>query len=370
MASSFQTNVLEWSSSENCQLQEFCQLQDGGVVICGRTQGNKRRACGFHVYDKLGSKVNTWPGPNCEHAKDGLSAMLEVPIDSNKYLAVSCPLCATITFHTLPNGTVHSIFNIQDVNPRLMCLGPKNTLLVSDYRAQEVVQLLYSSSNVAITQRIPLAIKCPDDLCYTDQQLFCCKSEDNLVSSTNIVSKQILWTIHAEAYYEPIYPQGLCTDKLGRLYVADSMNCRVVILHSKTGKVIQSIWLQSLTNILNVGWSDTQPHLTVCSHGLELEDDDYEDDEYEFIYEITHFNIDTITKIGVQPLLYPARGDMAAAPAASVSRKDKPAPVASSVAPVQSPKQMPKVPVYKSPLGCDLARASRNLYLQWTYGPT
>ncbi len=285
-ASSFQTNTVEWFGTK------FCQLRDRGVAIWGRNvkKGKLKRLLhvkgakpGLHVYYQhgQGEQLTTWPQPNCKHIEEGECGLLEVFIDSKQYLAVSCPYCETITLHSFPNGNVEAIFNVEDAQPKIMCHGPDDTILVSGYTNSTVIQVSCSANDMEITEDIPIEIETPRAFCCREQQIFCGDWLNKVIISTDIVSKETLWVIRDEIDGEMIRPHGMCTDKLERLYVADGENCRILVLHTKSGDFIQSIELPELGCLVDIGWNDTQPHLTICCQPMESDN-----------YEIAHYNID------------------------------------------------------------------------------
>ncbi len=280
LASAFKTNTLPWYGTK------FCHLQDKGVVIRGRTTKKsklkrlfhaKGDAPTFHHYSQQGQgeMLKSWPAPCCKDSWDERTlSIIELHIDAKQYLAMSCRWCETITLYSFPNGNVESIFNIENAGPGKMCYGPENTLLVSDCGG--VIQFSYSASNLERIQRIPVGREHLTTLCYSNQQIF--YSTKDRISSTDIVSKQTLWTVGvgAKGRVEIMEPRAMCTDKNERLYIADfdySWRGSIIVLHVKTGLFIQNIDLLGIGDdllwrergILDLAWYDTQPHLALCT---------------------------------------------------------------------------------------------------------
>ncbi len=75
---------------------------------------------------------------------------------------------------------------------------------------------------------------------------------------------QLAWSLSGEVEGVLISPQGLAVDDLGRVYLADGRNERVVILDSTDGSVLQVLMLGShCAGICDVKWRPSPPQLVV-----------------------------------------------------------------------------------------------------------
>ncbi len=76
-------------------------------------------------------------------------------------------------------------------------------------------------------------------------------------------------------------PTRVMCDEIGRVYVADGTNKRIVVLDARDGSFIQELKEEGWRDIRDVGWAKLPPQLVVASQ--------YEGHNFDvFCYTVTH----------------------------------------------------------------------------------
>ncbi len=88
---------------------------------------------------------------------------------------------------------------------------------------------------------------------------------DRIISAHSIESKALVWKIENRVIDgKEFKPCAICSDPDTKaLYVGDWDNCRLIVIESNTGKVIQSIQVPGVDYICDIAWCKVQPHLVV-----------------------------------------------------------------------------------------------------------
>ncbi len=265
-------------------------LSDNTVAVWGKL--TKQSSWGVYVYDMQGM-LHSSREVSCGCGDDD-HGLLEVTLNSHRYLAISCWERREIwlyNFTTQRFRLVYSAPSKRGPAPRDMCHGPNNTILAEDATdegSSSVAELHFTSEdNLTLLRLIPVQ---GDEgyiwaVLYAETTqgplLFTTHGREEAIRATHLQSGRTQWQVKGKVDGKKYDPQGLCHGA-GRLYVADGWNKRILVLDAATRAFIQSIELPQTRVVWNVAWSEQQPHLVVM-HRMYKDDDD--------LYRISYFNI-------------------------------------------------------------------------------
>ena len=265
----------------------FTLLSDHTVAVWGKL--TEQSSCGVHVYDVQGRLQSSPKLPHdCDDNYHHCHGLLEVTLNSHRYLAISCEDRREIwlySFTTRSFRLVYSDPSKRGAGPGYMCHGPNNTILTRDWTAgsRSVAELHFTNENTLTLSRLISVQGDKNDICAvcsaeTTQGplLFTTHPDKHAIRASHLQSGHTQWQVKGPVDGKKCYPQGLCHGA-GRLYVADGPNARILVLDAATGAFIQSIELTQTWWVWDVAWSEQQPHLVVLQKIYK----DYNDDEKE-----------------------------------------------------------------------------------------
>ena len=152
-----------------------------------------------------------------------------------------------------------------------MCHGPNNTILACNRTAGpcHVAEFHFINDDTLVLSRTVQVQGnyIATSLCYAETTLgpllFTSHSAEHAVQATNIQRGCKQWKAKGgQVDGKECTPSGLCYGQ-GRLYVGDYNNARVLVFDVVTGGLLRSIVLPKALPVVDVAWSEHQPHLIV-----------------------------------------------------------------------------------------------------------
>ena len=281
----------------------------GDVVIHSWIDGRKR----INIYNQDGQIIETHPSPHiCTRTqyntkeKDQSGCMAALNINNTEYICTSCPRCGIFLLnrHTgsfthafenqcknpdqrLPTKSAYTFqkllhvfkytkpdsmtFNDLLPYPAFVCMGPDWRLLTCSGNSPHLIHVYDYSNPGSITLKEQITF--PDEieskstgrLCYDESSVpgglvIVTHYDIHYIAAMSLKTQQLVWRVQGEVLSKVCDPWGVTTDGMGRIYVADGDNGRVLILRASDGLVIQVLDL-GLYFIGGVAWRPTQPHL-------------------------------------------------------------------------------------------------------------
>ncbi len=257
----------------------FTLLSDNTVAVLGRL--TELFSWEVHVYDKQGELQTSQKLPcDCDGETH---ALLEVTLNSHRYLAISCRERREIWLYSFTTQSFRSVYSDPSKRgpvPGPMCHGPNNTILSVDVTegSSSVAELHFTSEDtLTLSRLIPVQgdKNDIDAVCYAETTqgplLFTTHLGEYAICATHLQSGHTQWQDQFQVDGKKCDPRGICHGA-GRLYVADGINKRILVLDAATAGFIQSIELSQTLAVWDVAWSDQQPHLVVLQG---IDDDSY-----------------------------------------------------------------------------------------------
>ncbi len=280
----------------------------------------------IHNYDTDGNLLKTLPGHPCTHAGIILRqeheflkprtcnfSIFDCYILGIQHLAISCSKENVITLHNTKDGTVTAAkweSGIDGSCFRVVGKGQSGTVLAfklsdtmrwsvdtwwfthADQHDGEVI--VFECSSTVFKEKERLAIDNPRGLPFTGISYLETGSQeglvivshnsrsprsddenagDSMITATRLKDKLLIWRLDREDVMGKIVrPQAICSDNMGRLYVADTGEwMRILVLDGSTGCTLQVLATKDVGPILSIGCCKMQPHLYV-SHKIDFED--------------------------------------------------------------------------------------------------
>ena len=194
----------------------------------------------------------------------------EHPTDFN-YIIESCLFCQEIRSYNIHSGQGKTICDT--CVPRLICAGPEQSLLVLD-KEKQFLQLKWNKekkklecTNSVKTYENMDNWRVYDGMCYVKQQdiYVITSSLYGSVTAAKCTDGSILWEISGEINRQMIKPDGVTCSDVGRVYVPDGVNERLLVFDILDGKLHQEIELGAMGLIVDISWANNQ--LTVLCEG-------------------------------------------------------------------------------------------------------
>ncbi len=254
----------------------LCLLHDHTVALSGKL--TEQSLPGMYLYDMQGNVIYSGQAPQCAHSDKHIHCLLEVTLGSHRHLAISCPLTREIWLYSFATQSFKSfysdILNSRGLHPCYMCHGPNNTILACDVTTGscQVAEFHFTNDNTLTLSRLiqVQGDSIPTAVCYAETTqgplLFTSHYEEHAIRASHMQSGHTQWQVKGQVDGKECEPLGLCHGA-GRLYVADGRNQRILVLDAATGDFIQSIVLNHIGWVVNVAWSEQQPHLIVQQGG-------------------------------------------------------------------------------------------------------
>ena len=258
--SSFQTELSIWDDTR------FRGTSDGQTIFCGKSLRD-----GSHVvqgYSSGGKLQYSWPVHTCADGKTGPHSILNV---GDHHIVMSCTRCSNL-IQWEPNefndtATERAIFTdeTRSMKPHDICRGPNNSILaVNDLvSSKSVSHYRWKGDNLALQKKVQIGTDYPPYVIYDEK--------NNLIIVSNWRQESDIWAYNLQTSDQiwrfgvkngkvidgiQIQPCGLALDPVGRLYVADGNNSRVLVADVKTGKFQQCIGLPDLGIIRDISWGN------------------------------------------------------------------------------------------------------------------
>ncbi len=259
------------------QTADFYASRNGDeVFLCG-----ERALGGSHVvqrYNRTGQLLNTWQ-VKCGHG--WAKHLLHLSIDNTPYIAVSCWGCQSITLYSMTDDdpiTAYCHSREDQAQPAVMCHGPNNTILVTNWEwgSKEVLMYDVSSTQFILKDRIPVDVDQSEHIHYMETAKhggIVIASFGHVISACSIETKKLVWEIKNKKIEGELFsPCGICSDPdTSALYVGDYSNERLIVIEANTGEVIQSIQLHGVGRIPDISWCSVQPHIVIQNHNEGLD---------------------------------------------------------------------------------------------------
>ncbi len=203
-----------------------------------------------------------------------MDATLPTPsskVDEHKQLVMSCTRCMQLillqpdVYDSTAEEHVIYTDHTQSVKPQDICKGPKNSILAVNalVGSKSVCHYRWKGDKMVLRRQIPIATDFPPHIVYDEQNNLVIVSKwtgDVDIFAYDLKTRRECWRFGDENRKKiegvEIKPCGLALDPIGRLYVADGSNSRVLVIDSATGKFHQCLNLPHLGTIRDISWGD------------------------------------------------------------------------------------------------------------------
>ena len=250
-------------------------------------------------YDANGNLLKTLNGYPCTHNVNDFEEghrykLFDCCISNSNYIGITCLYENVITLHNTNDGTIAKAKWDSEFRDNFECAairnGPKGTVLVSplsaycDQHEVKVFETGLTTFKEIETERLAIENTLnmsQNDICYMETAndggliVISCNNiyQESIISATSLRTKQSVWRLIGEKVRgKMIQPGAMCSDNMGRLFVADNHHGRMLILDGSTGGMLQVVNLEELGTILHMAHCKTYPFLYVCH----WKDDDYQ----------------------------------------------------------------------------------------------
>ncbi len=270
----------------------MCSAEEGEIIVSGQTQFGVKQ---IHMYNmdvlKGHRSHRIYPRPQkCNH---DTVYLLEADITDQKYLMISCGLCQKITAinkgsKKIERTVVWKSTTKQQYRPGRMCLGGKGKIIVVDCSSQCLIIFDITSTKFHPKRNIHMGVDV-DNLCYADVSeiggVVFATCRDPLTTGSGstcqvlakaIDTEEVIWTLDEVAYSEMVqsdnsegwYPEGICSDYQGHLFIGDSGNKQIVMVEISTGHILKLFQPVEIAKSgwIHMSWSKSQNRL-ILSHG-------------------------------------------------------------------------------------------------------
>ncbi len=223
----------------------MCATAGGDIAIRMGSGGREIQLC-----DRKGRTHTKYPGL-CPCAIFFKYISEVVP---GQYLAELCRGCNKIKVVNMVTREVHTAYSGGSLSEKhvmlhAMCSGPgEGSLLVSDAWSEAVIELLWDEGQKQLKEvrRIQVAYK------YILGHMYYLSQGDMIILGIPGIGVEAvklqggaghppLWQLQGEVVKKDINPLDVSCDSEGRVYVADWINSRVLLLNGYTGQVIQQL---------------------------------------------------------------------------------------------------------------------------------
>ena len=213
-------------------------------------------------YDKnTGSLIKMIKG-QCEHKNVLNGWICEHPVDPDVIIE-TCPCCSKIRSYNMNAGESADIYTGAAVTA--ICTGPAGSILGTDDKGciklfrwkhgSKKLELVYSMKTHITHVRYMCYIEHIDAVvlsCWYPGQVYAVKLSNGLT----------LWKFNQKINGREINPCGLCHDTDGRIYETVLMVPGIIILDSRTGKLLQHL-TEDIEFCCDICWTNTEPQLTI-----------------------------------------------------------------------------------------------------------
>ncbi len=204
----------------------------------------------IYIHAINGDHLPTLPSPPCVHTSTRdryYQYLLHICIEDTPYIAMSCALCKSITLYNLRDATTTSAYRDPTSGkpaPGRMCKGPPGTLLAVDIDTNELAVFDCSSTTFELKDTIAIVGLHPIYISFAETShmgglVVASNRTQSIISATSFAEKQQIWRLQGAVLGRMIEPGGMCSNSRGQLYIADSINKRILLLDGGTGYVLQ-----------------------------------------------------------------------------------------------------------------------------------
>ncbi len=153
----------------------------------------------------------------------------------------------------------------KNVKPQDICQGPNDSILAVNalVGSKSVCQYHWKGESMVLQKKVPIGTDFPPHIVYDKPNDLIIVSKwrgDVEIFAYELTASREIWrfgnTNSKEIEGVQIQPCGLALDPIGRLYVADGHNSRVLVIDSATGKFQQCLNLPELGTIRDVSWGN------------------------------------------------------------------------------------------------------------------
>ncbi len=189
--------------------------------------------------------------------------------DDGKYIADLCRECGNVSVVNCNTRERYIGMKLPPGKYSSLCRGPKGTLLIGGYKIDNVLQLIWKNTDKALqeSKRYQFTGTCfMTNLWERDDEILI--SENKRVTALKLDPDRAivteLWGSSGSFDGIQLLPYGVTSDSEGRVYIADSTNCRIHIVDGRRGVTIQTVPLdKKLGSVFDVFWLPNPPQLLV-----------------------------------------------------------------------------------------------------------
>ncbi len=235
------TRVTHWKMV----VYDMCETTAGGIAVI---MGSRKE---IRMCDREGKTVTS-----CDklcYCKDTNGYGKDISeLIAGQYLATSCGGyggCNTVKVVDTQTHEVISVYSGRDTGCKLqaMCTVGEGSLLIWDYKSKLVIQLKFNEQRKVLEE--VRKVQLPGDtvyyMCYMPHtDLLILRRGGGVVEAVKLqggAGQPPVWQLKGEVLGKKIDSQGVSCDSEGRVYVADYLNRRVLLLNGYTGEVIQQL---------------------------------------------------------------------------------------------------------------------------------
>ncbi len=152
------------------------------------------------------------------------------------------------------------------IQPTSICLGPHNTVICQSRYVFENLIHVFTYDNPHVFKGLD-QILFPDSMdssrrttfIYCDESVFpeglliATYNDIHYIAAFRLARRQLVWRLQGEVEGKSLDPRDVTSDHKGRVYVADGLNGRILILKALSGEILQVVDL-GLNGIVMVSW--------------------------------------------------------------------------------------------------------------------
>ncbi len=267
------THVTSWKM----RVGDMCTIAAGDVAI--RMGSYSSPSDEIQLFDRKGRTHTTYTGLcTCKYSSKYISELIP-----RQYLAELCSGslgCNDIKVVDMVTHKVHTarsggILYKKHVELCAICSGPgEGSLLICEFKSYSVIELQWNEGQKQLKEirrvRVPGAwVKY---MCYMPHiDLVILSRGDGMVQAVKLqgrAGQPPVWQLQGKVLGKDIDPRGVSSYSVGRLYVADWHNSRVLLLNGYTGEVIQQLLQDAGLGTVYRVCCLSNPHQLLVDHDL------------------------------------------------------------------------------------------------------
>ena len=230
-----------------------------GVAMCVNS-GNQVFVRGGCVtsYDKNTGSLIKEIKRQCDHN----SWICEHSVDPDVIIE-TCPICSKIRTYNMNSSESADIYTGAAVT--VICTGPAGSILGADNKGRiKLFRWKYNSKELELFYSVKTNIRYVRNMCYIEHidAVVLSRLSSHQVCAVQLHDGLTLWEFNQKINGRGIEPCGLCHDTDGRIYVVLAGVPDIIILDSRTGKLLQHL-IEDVELCCDICWTNTRPQLTV-----------------------------------------------------------------------------------------------------------